>query len=360
MKVLVDAYWWSDGPPSLRHAVRGIVGAWRQTFPQDELILLMRARQVATASDLPSGVSIVRTRVWPQAISAALVAPLVAKRWGADAILVHNFAPVFGKRRHVYIHDVMFMSNPEWFTLAERIYFRPMVWLAARARTAFTSTETEARRIRHYARSARVTAVGHGLSPEIMKSDVTLEPVPGLNPCTFLLAVGRLNIRKNLLGAIEGAHMSGVLTADTPLVIVGSRDGRWESLPAWVDAAIEDGRVVFTGYVSDGQLRWLMRNCRANVYLSRDEGFGLPPIEAVALGARTLVSNLPIFHETLGNDAEYTNAFDLVETAENIRKICESKPSDGGASSRMKERHNWRNVVLRIRQNMDEVGDQRQ
>ncbi|MFW1401537.1 glycosyltransferase, partial [Vibrio parahaemolyticus] len=51
------------------------------------------------------------------------------------------------------------------------------------------------------------------------------------------------------------------------------------------------------GYVSDGELAWLYGNCRAFLFFSRGEGFGLPPLEALLAGAEVVASDIPVMRE---------------------------------------------------------------
>jgi glycosyltransferase involved in cell wall biosynthesis len=115
----------------------------------------------------------------------------------------------------------------------------------------------------------------------------------------YVLAVGSLTPRKGfetLVAAFAGAG----LPSRFRLVIAGA-DG-WDA-PA-VRQAIERhdraGRVICTGRVSDAQLAALYEGCTAACVPSVAEGFGLPVVEAAALGAVVLASDLPVFNEING------------------------------------------------------------
>jgi glycosyltransferase involved in cell wall biosynthesis len=70
------------------------------------------------------------------------------------------------------------------------------------------------------------------------------------------------------------------------------------------------------GYVDDGELRALLTGAAALLYPTRYEGFGLPPLEAVACGTRALVSDLPVLHESAGASATYVPPGDVDAWAE--------------------------------------------
>ena len=347
MRLVMDAYWWSRGTQSLRGAVHGLVTAWARRYPDDEIVIVTRRSDREDFESLASNVRPVVTRVWPHALSAMLVVPWMARRSRADAMFSHNFAPLFGRARSVFVHDAIFTTNPEWFTRKERAYFRWMMTSSRRADVLFSSTATEGERLRTRSHAPRVVPVGFGLSEELV-SGVQDTDVTGLASGSFLLAVGRLNVRKNLWNTLEGARLSGCVTADRPMVIVGERDGQEGELPPWVEEAISDGSVRFTGFVETSTLRWLLRNCTLYLCLSLDEGFGLPPVEARALGAQVLVSDRPVFRETLGAEAHYVEPTSAPEIGLAIARLLEA-----GASLPVEEdlvaRHSWDRTVGLIR-----------
>jgi glycosyltransferase involved in cell wall biosynthesis len=352
VKVVLDAYWWADGPPSLRHVLREIVLAWSSGFPDDQLVLV--ARNGADTTDAPAGTIIERSALWPQALLATVAVVRAAHRHRADLVLTHNFAARYpAGRSAIYLHDVLFTSNPEWFTRVERAYFSGMVRFAPRADVVFTSSETEAGRIRDHTTTQRVIAIGLGLSRELLAA--SSDPDPRLVPGSFVLTVGRLNIRKNLGTVLRVALASNTITADRPLVVVGAADGRAAELDQQTASAIADGRVLFTGFVSEERLRWYYESTALFIYLSLGEGFGMPPVEAAALGAPVLVSDLPVFRETLGVDARYVDPTDAAAiTAAVTSMLHDSVPTDGEWMPRLPRpdiaaRHDWTTTVAALR-----------
>ena len=164
MKVVLDGYWWHGGPVALRRTVIGVASAWSSCFPADELWVVTRARSSNAGPVMPNGVVEIRTRVWPQALSAHLQLPRIGRRVDADLVLTQNFAPFFGPGA-VFVHDYLFLDHPEWFTLSERMYFRSMVVKPRQVETVFTSSSTEAARIALHSRSGvRVVPVGLGIA----------------------------------------------------------------------------------------------------------------------------------------------------------------------------------------------------
>ncbi|MEV8252722.1 glycosyltransferase family 1 protein [Rhodoglobus sp. NPDC076762] len=311
MRVLFDGFWWARGPASNRQVLREFVWAWVREFPTDKVVVAVPQGALATArSELAEQVTVVATCLRPQGVSAILELPFIARRLRADVTITHNFTPAFG-RSAVFIHDYMFLTSPEWFTLKERAYFALMPLSSRRATWLFGSSATEAARISRLSQGRRVTpiglAVGSALANAAPRKPDELADVTG----DFLLCVGRLNARKNLANTIEAALQSGRISAEAPLVIVGEPQGKSADLPAAVADAAERGVIRFLGFIDDAELAWLYANTAALLFFTRDEGFGLPVLEAHHGGAPVVASDLAVFREILGGRGTFANPDDV-------------------------------------------------
>jgi glycosyltransferase involved in cell wall biosynthesis len=164
----------------------------------------------------------------------------------------------------------------------------------------------------------RIVVIGEAAAP-------TLRPRPieevlavrerfGL-PDTYLLWVGGLRTpdpRKRVAGLARAARTM-------PLVLVG-QTGRW---------ARELPDVMLTGAVSDDELAAIYTGAHALVFPSDDEGFGLPPIEALACGTPVAASDVPTLREVLGGRAVLTAVDDLdglITSAESLRRPAPDPP----------------------------------
>jgi glycosyltransferase involved in cell wall biosynthesis len=129
----------------------------------------------------------------------------------------------------------------------------------------------------------------------------------------FFLYVGNLHPRKNvarLIQAFSRASRATPALADYQLVIAG---GRWWGAGPEERAASEApaGSVVFLGRVSDDERDRLLAGAVALAYPSLYEGFGLPPVEAMAAGTPVLASNLTALPEILGGAALLVDPLDV-------------------------------------------------
>ena len=214
MRVLFDAYWWESGPISNRMVQMELITAWSRTFPQDQIGLVVPGRPRPLRALPPHAEVMFSRSSFLQAPMNGLLIPRIAKHWGADVSVVHNFSALRGYSA-TFIHDFMFMDHPRWFTGIENAYFRLMVATSRRASLLLTSSQTEANRIFRIS-GREATPIGLGLSSALVESEPTRPRAVATEGQAFVMAVGRLNARKNLAMAIDGYLASG-LTRGYPL-----------------------------------------------------------------------------------------------------------------------------------------------
>jgi glycosyltransferase involved in cell wall biosynthesis len=142
----------------------------------------------------------------------------------------------------------------------------------------------------------------------------------------YILAVGSNEPRKNLerlLRAFRTLKESGKIPHR--LAIVGPAGWKNEGMRrALVDLKLER-EVVFTGYVEDSDLNVLYNGAALLVYPSLYEGFGLPPLEAMAAGCPVAVSRASSLPEVVGEAGLYFDPLNIEEMADVMRRIIESQ-----------------------------------
>ena len=113
-----------------------------------------------------------------------------------------------------------------------------------------------------------------------------------LSPDQFLMNVGTLEIKKNQLGLVNAyARAKRYLNHTLPLVLIGKDGGGLTAIQKAVQELGLSQEVIIMPYASDEALQWLYQNCFAFVFPSFFEGFGMPIMEAMALGAPVVASN---------------------------------------------------------------------
>ena len=239
--------------------------------------------------------------IWEQ-----LIQPLAARRAGLD--LLHGMAYVgplgSGCPFVVTIHDLSFLLYPQSFRSLNQLYLKLFARLSVR----------RARRVIAVSESTKRDAVKqYGVTPEqvdVVHNGVDSEfrPLPidqvsafradrGL-PERFILFVGTLEPRKNIARLIKAyAQLPG---ARPPLFFVGGKGWFYDEIFALVEGLNLGAEVHFTGYVSTADLPWWYNAADLFVYPSLYEGFGLPPLEAMACGTPVVTSTVSSLPEVVG------------------------------------------------------------
>jgi glycosyltransferase involved in cell wall biosynthesis len=144
----------------------------------------------------------------------------------------------------------------------------------------------------------------------------------------FILSVGTIEPRKNLLTLVRAFDRILRTTSLTPqLVIAGGKGWLMEDFYSFIRSSGTGENIRLIGYTSDYDLRALYSSCRVCVYPSLYEGFGLPPLEAMACGAPLITSQIPAITETVGNSAVLVDPLNVEEIASSIVKLW-SDPSE--------------------------------
>lgn len=144
------------------------------------------------------------------------------------------------------------------------------------------------------------------------------EGTPCEMPESYVLYVGAMNPRKNVSGLVEAFHrLDG--SADVPdrLVLVGP-----ENDLIFKEVDIDDTTDVLTpGYLTRGELKYAYTHADLFAYPSLYEGFGLPPLEAMACGTPVVAGDAASLPEVLGDAAELVDPHDMAAIADGMRRV---------------------------------------
>ena len=147
--------------------------------------------------------------------------------------------------------------------------------------------------------------------------------IGGSNP--YLLYVGVWMNHKNIPRLIEAFSNATLKNKDTKLVITGKAKKKYVDVGAVADKlGIKKDKIIFVGYVDDQLLPALYSEAEALLFPSLYEGFGLPAIEAAAMGTPVITSNVSSLPEIMGDAAVYVNPEDV----EGIRRAIERVTTD--------------------------------
>lgn len=175
---------------------------------------------------------------------------------------------------------------------------------------------------------SQITTVLLGVSPEFhpVSEDRCRDTLArhGLNYGGYLLAVGTLEPRKNLATAIAAyAQLPDAVRSRIPLVIVGMNGWGMDKFSPAVKRMIGRGEIRLTGYISQRELPALYSGARMFVYPSIYEGFGLPPLEAMACGIPVVVSNRASLPEVVGTAGILVEPMDDAAIMQHMRALVD-------------------------------------
>jgi len=235
------------------------------------------------------------------------------------------FAPAYSAPLNTSIptvltmHDVSFVVRPEWFGWRERVR---RAWLARRsARKAklvlAVTTHGRSEIVRYLGvPPARIRVVPHGVT------------VPGLDQATdgvrepTILFAGSIFNRRHLPDLIRAFAQIAGRHPDARLEIVGeNRTHPHQDLGALVSDLKLQHRVEIRSYEPDDVLNQLYRKARVFAFLSEYEGFGLPPLEALAAGTPAVVTDTPVAREVCGDAARFAANGDVEAVVRNLEAL---------------------------------------
>ena len=142
----------------------------------------------------------------------------------------------------------------------------------------------------------------------------------------FILTVGTIEPRKNIPALVK-AFERLVLESNRQLQLVIAGGNGWLSGPSFeaIKNSPATAQIVLTGYLHDEALRDLYSSCSVFVYPSLYEGFGLPPLEAMACGAPVVVNDIAALVESTGGAARIANARDAEELAQALSDVLHDR-----------------------------------
>lgn len=246
-----------------------------------------------------------------------------------------NVAPKL-YRSYVTVHDVVFKEKRKKnYGFLWGIKSRFLLSSVTKSHKVFTVSEFSKGRLEYfYPKLKKNPPVVLPLGVEhLYRTDP--EPVEGITG-EFYLTVGSINSNKNTAYILSLARNN----PDKNFVITGKKFGNF-------DAFVQTNHLTnckITGYITDGQMIWLYQHCKGFVFPSKYEGFGLPPLESVALGCRNLyLSDISVFREIYGDVAVFFDPEDRANTCKlNETHITEEK------FTRLLERYTWKNTAYTI------------
>jgi glycosyltransferase involved in cell wall biosynthesis len=353
--------------------IRNLLRQLARLDSDTEYILLTRDTDLGIAATLAPNFRAVPERAGNYSIGEQLHIPWVVHRERADVFHAPHYVlpAAVPSRSVVTIHDCIHLMFPQYLrNRAAYLYARAAMWTAVRrSDRILTVSEASKRDILHFfnVRADKIVVAHNAIDDHFWMppSEEQVERVRERYQLhhRFVLYVGNIKPHKNLVRLIEAfsALRSGGLD-DVKLLIIGDEISKLPALRRAVHQYKLHKHVRFLGYVDDETLSILYRLAAVFVFPSLYEGFGLPPLEAMACGTPVVTSNLSSLPEVTGGAAILVDPYDVESIVDGIRRVLDDPAL--AAEMRLKGRvrarqFSWEESVRKTRQVYTEVGNPR-
>jgi len=304
MRIGIDGRELCGKPTGVGRHLAGLLGAWSASPNAQRHALFIYSHQTPAVS-LPSNAALrvlggSGGTLWEQTtlLDAARADPL-------DVFFAPGYtAPLRLKVPSVLlVHDVSFVTHPEWFRFREGLRRRFVTRRASR-RARLVLTVSESMRGEIAAQFELATNRVRRIYPGIARLRPTNDSGRRRDP--LVLFVGSIFNRRHLPDLIEAFKLVWVDHPDARLEIVGdNRSYPHQQLESIAAAEGLQDVVAFRSYIADEAIADLYGRARAFAFLSEYEGFGHPPLEALAAGVPGVLLDTPVARETCLDAALY-------------------------------------------------------
>ncbi len=262
---------------------------------------------------LPTSTVALGYKPWRMAVWLGQMARIPFNRLVQGATLFHAtehlLLPLHGVPTVLTVHDLIFRHLPEHHKRLNRWYLNATLPLYCRRATHIIAVSEATRQdlMAAYAiPPEKITVTLEAADPRFKPESPELVSAVRARyqlPETYVLYVGTIEPRKNLTRLLRAWEPLFLAREAPPLVIVGKRGWLAEDFYTALEASPAREGVRFTGYVTDADLPALYSGARIFAFPSIYEGFGLPPLEAMACGAPVLCANTSSLPEVTGDAA---------------------------------------------------------
>lgn len=334
-----------------------------------EYILLCRPGDMAVVNELGMNFRAVPEPSGHYSLAEQVHIPIVLHRERVDLFHEPHYVlpPLTQCKAIVTIHDVIHLLFPEYLSgRLAHAYARTCLWAAAkRADRILTVSETSKhdilRRIKVPAEKITViyNAIDERFSVEPSREQIQRVRERYQLDDQFVLYVGNIKPHKNLERLIHAFHLlrAGGFN-HLRLLIIGDEISKYSALRRAVHVHKLHKEVRFLGFVPIETLAVLYRLADVFVFPSLYEGFGLPPLEAMASGAPVVTSNVSSLPEVVGDAALLVDPYDPESIADGMRQVLTNEELRETLRARgfeQAQRYSWQRSIEQVHQIYDEV-----
>lgn len=255
-----------------------------------------------------------------------------------DIVLFPNFVqwPLLPDKRSICIvHDLSYVHYGQYTSPANREYMERYVPSSiVKATHIVTISENSKKEIMDFYKvpEEKISIVYPFIDTDFFSRKPVLEVTKIREkynlPNKYLLFVSSLEPRKNVAGIIRAYEaLNPKLQEEYGLVLAGGKGWLNDDILAYIETLINEGlNIIRTGYVPDEDLPAMFTGASVFVFPSFYEGFGIPPLEAMACGVPVITSNASSLPEVVGDAAIQVDPNSKAELVAGITKILTNKP----------------------------------
>ena len=262
--------------------------------------------------------------------------PAYLKQSGRKGLCLCNVIPVRGFHGIAAVHDICYKARADFYTeprarLAAAWHCFQYRRIAKKAEKIITVSEfskSEIMRVYHVP-SGKLCVIPNAWQhmQRVEPDEGIFQKEPSLLPGKYYFSMSNLLKNKNFPWVLRAAQ-------NRPEAVFAIAGGGSLKAAAGALGLDELPNVKYLGYVSDGEAKALMANCKAFLFPTLYEGFGIPPLEAIACGApRVLVSDTPCMREVYGENADY------IDLTANVGDVEDVTPGHDAAAALA--RYSW-------------------
>ena len=344
--------------------IRNLLQQLARLDQETEFVLICRGEDSTALTALGENFRAVPETSASYSVSEQLKIPIALRREGVTLFHAPHYVlpPLVRCPSIVTIHDCIHLMFPQYLPSRFALtYARASIGIAARRATRVLTVSDSSKRdiLRHVDISPQKIDVIHNAYDERFGVEPAEEDVARVRERyqlhdQFVLYAGNVKPHKNLGRLIQAFHLVRQRGLDhLKLVMIGDEISRYAALRRAVHQHQLHKYVRFLGYLPQETLAVMYRLAGVFVFPSLYEGFGLPPLEAMASGAPVVTSNVSSLPEVTGDAALLVDPYDPEAIAEGIHRVLTDEALRRNLCSRGLRRarqFSWESSVRRVRE----------